>query len=350
MRSTLFPGINDGAADVLPEACGISTRRDLRVIPGDDDGPGLAEEVGCPAGGKGRGMRRFSLVVALAVGVVSVSLSAIATGVSGWVDFESPALDGTGRQILDPYVDGVTGVVFTADPLPTGQPGQVELVKNRTTSVCVEPASDGQLLGTRWPGTSSFGVFPIRATFPVVLDPPVDVSVDVQTLAGQSPRVRLFDASGTEVGGSTVVAGPAAGTCGNPGAERARTTLNSSSNSAVAYVVIDIEGNYATVFAIDDFVFTASTDSDADGVVDDDDLCPGTDLAADSNSQTKTNRLWSDDEGIFRFGDGADSGITVTDTGGCSAIQVIIVAGLGDGHEKFGISKSAIGEYLSSLD
>jgi hypothetical protein len=61
------------------------------------------------------------------------------------------------------------------------------------------------------------------------------------------------------------------------------------------------------------------------------------------------NRLWSDDSGSFLFGDGSDSGITVADTGGCSASQVIDAAGVGKGHAKFGISKSAMAAYLAGL-
>jgi hypothetical protein len=92
-----------------------------------------------------------------------------------------------------------------------------------------------------------------------------------------------------------------------------------------------------------------SVDADGDGVLDADDLCSGTDLAGDTNPDVKRNRLWSNASGMFAFGDGTDSGITVADTGGCSASQVIEAAGLGRGHVKFGISKSALATYLANL-
>jgi hypothetical protein len=88
-------------------------------------------------------------------------------------------------------------------------------------------------------------------------------------------------------------------------------------------------------------------DADGDGVPDTEDQCPGTDLAADTApTDLKKNRMWSDADGVFYFGDGTPAGITVEDTGGCSASQVIAAAGLGLGHERFGISSSAMDAYL----
>jgi hypothetical protein len=95
-----------------------------------------------------------------------------------------------------------------------------------------------------------------------------------------------------------------------------------------------------------------ATDTDGDGVVLRDDLCLGTHLASDGAPDgQKTNRLWSNEAGMFVFGDAdsTSSGITSEDTGGCSASQVIEAAGLGAGHTKFGISQSAIEAYLASI-
>ena len=91
-------------------------------------------------------------------------------------------------------------------------------------------------------------------------------------------------------------------------------------------------------------------DDDNDGVADDVDRCPATDLAGDTApGQLKKNRMWSNDSGEFLFGDGSPAGVTIADTLGCSASQVIDDIGLGNGHEQFGISKSAMKAYLSSI-
>jgi hypothetical protein len=96
-----------------------------------------------------------------------------------------------------------------------------------------------------------------------------------------------------------------------------------------------------------DWVVVRALDSDGDGVGNSADLCPGTDLASDAAPEgLKKNRLWSTTSGAFVFGDGSDSGVTVTDSGGCSASQIIEAAGLGAGHTRFGISKSALASFI----
>ncbi len=91
-------------------------------------------------------------------------------------------------------------------------------------------------------------------------------------------------------------------------------------------------------------------DDDGDGVPDVIDRCPASDLAGDTApAHQRKNRMWSNDNGVFLFGDGSPTGVTVTHTGGCSATQVIEAVGLGRGHEKFGISKGAMRHYLRSI-
>ena len=86
-------------------------------------------------------------------------------------------------------------------------------------------------------------------------------------------------------------------------------------------------------------------DDDGDDVLDDADVCPFTDLASDdAPSDLKKNRFWSDVAGTF-----GDSGFTVADTGGCSAGQIIEAAGLGQGHTRFGLTKSALEAWAASL-
>ena len=95
-------------------------------------------------------------------------------------------------------------------------------------------------------------------------------------------------------------------------------------------------------------------DTDDDGVLDTADVCLGTDLeadAADAPAGLKKNRLWSDADGNFYRGSGEPlpDPITVMDTGGCSASQVIEAAGLGNGHRKFGITAGELESYIRSL-
>jgi len=44
----------------------------------------------------------------------------------------------------------------------------------------------------------------------------------------------------------------------------------------------------------------------------------------------------------------ADSGYRTADTGGCSAAQIIDAAGLGTGHQRFGIMQSALIDWIAS--
>ncbi|MCD2443054.1 hypothetical protein LQ757_12295 [Agromyces sp. SYSU K20354] len=93
------------------------------------------------------------------------------------------------------------------------------------------------------------------------------------------------------------------------------------------------------------------TDGDGDGVTDDADVCPGTDLAAESDAPSKSlkpNHLWSTADG---FVDRTGSVVySFEDTGGCSATQIIAAAALGGGHAKFGISSAAMAAWISGLD
>lgn len=92
-------------------------------------------------------------------------------------------------------------------------------------------------------------------------------------------------------------------------------------------------------------------DADQDGVPDSEDLCEDTDLAGDSApGGLKTNRLWTDGDGNWVFGDDTSSGYTIADTGGCSASQLIAAGGLGNGHLRFGVSLSALGAFMEGLD
>ena len=96
-----------------------------------------------------------------------------------------------------------------------------------------------------------------------------------------------------------------------------------------------------------------SGDSDADGVVDGADVCPGTSIP----ESVPTNRLgknrWAliDDDTTFDTatarGRGPDRMFTTADTAGCSCEQIIATLGLGPGHTKSGCSISVMDSWVA---
>lgn len=91
-------------------------------------------------------------------------------------------------------------------------------------------------------------------------------------------------------------------------------------------------------------------DEDLDGVPDVADVCEGTTLPEANPTQgLKQNRFIADAAGNFVDINWEFSGITITDTGGCSGIQIINAAGLGEGHRKFGITRSALLDWIANL-
>ena len=88
---------------------------------------------------------------------------------------------------------------------------------------------------------------------------------------------------------------------------------------------------------------------DFDGVAEERDLCPGTVLAESAPLlELKKNRYIANEYGEFVDVNGMSSGITVSDTFGCSGEQIIESAGLGEGHSRFGITKSALLDWIEA--
>jgi len=79
-----------------------------------------------------------------------------------------------------------------------------------------------------------------------------------------------------------------------------------------------------------------------------DDVCPGTVLPDEPTDELKKNRYRATVEG-FESDDGVVVA-TLADTGGCSGSQIITEAGLGTGHSRFGITSSALQDWIDSLD
>jgi len=96
--------------------------------------------------------------------------------------------------------------------------------------------------------------------------------------------------------------------------------------------------------------FEVVPDTDGDGVLDNADPCPGTLLAdlADRPAWPKKNRFFAMGDGNFVDGDGTFSGFTVVDTFGCSGTQIIQAIGIGEGHDRFGITHGVILDWIAA--
>ncbi|UCE01276.1 MAG: hypothetical protein JSW67_08190 [Candidatus Latescibacterota bacterium] len=189
----------------------------------------------------------------------SPSIPNIAAGST--IDFETPPLTSS-SQVIDPYVDAATGVIFTAEPLSIA--GEVGLVRNNATSACADPPSNDQKLGAAPAGSGGIGFsnFPIRATFPASLPVGATVSVEFQALVNTPIRIRLFDSAGNMVGiVNDVIVNPM-GTCGFPGNPRGRKVVTATATGPLAYAIMDQLS--ISVFVIDDFTFTPSSVAEID--------------------------------------------------------------------------------------
>lgn len=97
-------------------------------------------------------------------------------------------------------------------------------------------------------------------------------------------------------------------------------------------------------------------DEDNDGVVDTEDLCPGTMIpeATVPSRRLGTNR-WAlvDADGVFDTtqpkGRGPQKSFTIEETAGCSCEQIIAIGELGEGHTKFGCSISVMEEFVDAV-
>jgi hypothetical protein len=94
----------------------------------------------------------------------------------------------------------------------------------------------------------------------------------------------------------------------------------------------------------------APPDADGDGVLDADDLCDETVLPEPEPEGWKKNHYIADGSGNFVDPNGREAGVTIADTGGCSDAQIVEAAGLGQGHARFGITHSALLDWVESLN
>ena len=183
------------------------------------------------------------------VSVILVMLVTVATASAVTVDFETPPLGLNSFLVINPYVDAVSGVTFTAVGAAIG------IVKNNSTSACADPADANQKLGTGPAGGGSIGFssFPMRADFPGLTNAPVTVSVEFQCVVGAPLIFRLYNAANVQVAAVIDFMSGGVGTCGFPGPNRARKTLSLTSVQPVAWAFMDVGDN--SVLVLDNFTF-----------------------------------------------------------------------------------------------
>lgn len=109
-----------------------------------------------------------------------------------------------------------------------------------------------------------------------------------------------------------------------------------------------IEGDTLNVSAPD------TADSDNDGVMDDDDLCPGTVIPESVPTRHLNPNRFALVDGDLKFdtpavaGNASRGSFGTGDTAGCSCEQIIGLMGLGYGHEKFGCTSDVMKEWIKA--
>ena len=166
------------------------------------------------------------------------------------IDFETPQIPfPAGRLVIDPYVDPVTGVSFTA----VGTGAMVGLVRNNQTSACAEPADNDQKLGSGPADAIGLASYPLAAEFPAPLPGPVTVSVEVQALINTDVWLQLVGPDGSVTSNIQRALVPA-GTCGFPGGHRSRLVISATHSAPVSHVIVRCV-QPGRVFVLDDFTF-----------------------------------------------------------------------------------------------
>jgi hypothetical protein len=89
-------------------------------------------------------------------------------------------------------------------------------------------------------------------------------------------------------------------------------------------------------------------DADNDGVADADDLCAGT-VLPDLVPQKVRSRYGANADGVFVTTTGESSGITIVETAGCSAAQIIAQTEGGNGLAKYGLSIGELNAWVDSV-
>lgn len=92
---------------------------------------------------------------------------------------------------------------------------------------------------------------------------------------------------------------------------------------------------------------TAPADADKDGVADSADFCPAT-VLPDAVSRPAAGSYYANRSGLFVDGTLASSGITIADTGGCSAAQIAKAVNLNKNAAKSGVPLATLQSWAAS--
>lgn len=180
-------------------------------------------------------------------------------------------------------------------------------------------------------------------------------------------RVARYTAAGSLVAGSEFTPSLDAGDrAGGLAFDTSDNTLWLGSDQTVYHLAVSgsVLGSFeATAVLVDGLEFQAAAlplDADGDGVLDEDDACSDTVIPESVPAiRLGVNRfaLTAAGDG-FTFdttappgkGQGPQRSFTIDDTAGCSCEQIIEQLGLGEGHNKFGCSISAMEDWIARVN
>ncbi len=205
----------------------------------------------------------------------------------------------------------------------------------------------------------------------------VTLVFNLENLSGDTINLLSFtDDLGAMLPGLTAVGLPATDICGEGSSLEGTTALNFNDGSLLPGgscsfgVTLQVPGSAAVgdylnetseLTRAGEVLATPATatltifevvivDSDGDGVLDGDDVCPGTTIpeGVPTRGLKKNRYALTDGDTIFdSLPGGAGDVFTTTDTAGCSCEQIIEAQGLGNGHTKFGCSIGAMREWVN---
>ena len=206
--------------------------------------------------------------------------------------------------------------------------------------------TDGQLYGS----VGGFGATSPDGIVRIDKDTGASVVIGTTGQGGATPDL-MFDESGNLFGTKGGGGGGASGGGGSP------NSLISIDKTDGSGALVGLTG-VASVSGLACALPVPEEDTDGDGVLDEDDLCPDTVIPEGvPTEELKANR-WAlvDEDGVFDTG--ASKGkskkpvrsFTIEDTKGCSCEQIIEILDLGKGHEKFGCNTDAMDQFIDLVN
>ena len=267
-------------------------------------------------------------------GVTPTGTATWSDGVESQVAIDEDASTFTlARTFADDEPSGTSSDSYTVDVTITTDLGSSTATSPQVTVANVAPGFVGAIVVSQ-PEVRVGESVVVSGTF---TDPALDVATElflatVTWSDGQESPATVDAVEGTFEATRAFVAGD--------------LPAGAASTDLTATIVV-ADDDLGTVSATSPTVTLFPGDSDGDGVLDEFDRCPATVLPDDPTREVKSNRYVATVDG-FVTGDG-DPGPSLAETGGCSGTQIIELLGLGTGHERFGITASALDTWLASL-